>query len=616
MISEQAQADRMANLLVANAALQASEAKHRLVADATFDWEFWQAPDGVFKYSSPSCQRILGHAAHEFLADADLLAHLIHPDDLPRYLNHRQGTELQSASGALEFRVRHSDGSWRWIEHACQPVFDGGNRFLGTRGSNRECTQRKEAEALIQAQFEQLQAQNEELQAQDHQLRQTEAELRQLHTELEQRVKARIADLDAANTALSAANTALQAEMAERRQTQQALYAANAELARALRVKDEFLSTMSHELRSPLNTILSTVEILEEGIYGTLGVKQSRALHAVTESGQHLLALINDILDLSKIEANQFQFDTAPTLVEEACQASLRLVREQAVKKNLSVVVDIAPSARWVRGDERHLKQMLVNLLTNAVKFTPTGGRIGLEVRGNGTEEAPAVHFTVWDTGLGIAPEHLGRLFKPFVQIDAGLVRPSGGTGLGLALVRRMAEGHGGSVTVESTVGQGSRFTLSLPGCSEEEVQMAAAPAAPEPVAPVSGLPLAIPVLLVEDSLSVIPPMVTYLQARGCRVEVAHTGYEAVQRARETHPAVILMDIQMPDMDGLEATRRIRAIPELVQVPIIALTALAMPGDRERCLAAGANEYLTKPVSLKRIVQAIEACLPATLKVA
>jgi CheY-like chemotaxis protein len=140
---------------------------------------------------------------------------------------------------------------------------------------------------------------------------------------------------------------------------------------------------------------------------------------------------------------------------------------------------------------------------------------------------------------------------------------------------------------------------------------MADVPAAPTPEAPVTDKPLAIPVLLAEDSLSVIPPMVTYLQARGCRVEVAHTGYEAVQRARETHPAVILMDVQMPDMDGLEATRRIRAIPELAQVPIIALTALAMPGDRERCLAAGANEYLTKPVSLKRIVQAIEACLPA-----
>jgi CheY-like chemotaxis protein len=232
----------------------------------------------------------------------------------------------------------------------------------------------------------------------------------------------------------------------------------------------------------------------------------------------------------------------------------------------------------------------------------------------------PAVQFTVWDTGVGIAPEHLSRLFKPFVQIDAGLTRAAGGTGLGLALVRRMAESQGGSVAVESVPGQGSRFTLTLPGCSEAEVA-AAQPAPPETAAPAPAgpaspahVPLQIPVLLAEDNLAVIPPIVTYLQTRGCRVEVAHTGYEAIQRAQATRPAVILMDIQMPDLDGLEAMRRIRAMPELAQVPIIALTALAMPGDRERCLAAGANEYLTKPVSLKTIAQAMEACLAIPLK--
>jgi len=255
-----------------------------------------------------------------------------------------------------------------------------------------------------------------------------------------------------------------------------------------------------------------------------------------------------------------------------------------------------------------------VNLLINAVKFTPEGGKIGLEVIGD--PEAEAVHFTVWDTGIGISPQDMERLFQPFVQLDSSLSRRYEGSGLGLALVRRLTELHGGGVSVESdgVPGKGSRFTISLPWRETTERSLATHPApenlaAPQPEAatavPSDACPL---VLLAEDNEDNITIILDYLQAKGYRVIVARSGIEAIARAREERPDLILMDIQMPEMDGLEAIRRIRAeaVDSVATVPIVALTALAMPGDRERCLKAGANAYLSKPISLHKLPQLIE----------
>jgi PAS domain S-box-containing protein len=401
---------------------------------------------------------------------------------------------------------------------------------------------------------------------------------------------------------------ALLAQRVEERTAE--LSAANVELARAARLKDEFLANMSHELRTPLTGILGLSEALQLQVYGPHNEKQLKALHSIEESGQHLLNLINDILDLSKIEAGKVELQIGPVAVEEVCQASLRMIKEAAQKKKLKVFFELDGMVVTVQADSRRLKQMLVNLLSNAVKFTPQGGSVGLEVAGDADQ---MVRLIVWDTGIGIAPEDMPRLFRPFVQLDGSLAREYAGTGLGLSLVQRMAEMHGGSVTVESEPGKGSRFTITLPwaGPAEETVPSSDVTEIPalQQTLSMKEFPAAADqplILLAEDNEITLTTLTDLLRSRSFRVVIARNGKEAIERARETHPALIVMDIQMPGMDGLEATRRIRAETELAAIPIITLTALAMPGDRERSLAAGANDYMSKPLSLGRLVKAIE----------
>ncbi len=240
-----------------------------------------------------------------------------------------------------------------------------------------------------------------------------------------------------------------------------ALRVANAELAKAARLKDEFLASMSHELRTPLNAILGLSEALQDQIYGALNPKQLKALLGIEESGRHLLDLINDILDLSKIEAGKMELEISPVPVDSVCQASLRIINQIAKGKQLKITSTFDSAVMLVRADGRRLKQILVNLLSNAVKFTPEDGAIGLEV--NGDVKQGMVHFAVWDTGIGISQKDMEQLFQPFVQLNGTLSRPYPGTGLGLALVHRMVELHGGSITVQSELGKGSRFTVSLP---------------------------------------------------------------------------------------------------------------------------------------------------------
>ncbi len=385
---------------------------------------------------------------------------------------------------------------------------------------------------------------------------------------------------------------------------------ANAELAKAARLKDEFLAGMSHELRTPLNAILGSAEILQTGVFGTLNEKQLKFSKNIEESGTHLVTLINDILDLSKIEAGKMEMEMGPVSMESVCEASLRMVKQLAHNKQLEVFQSINGQELALQADERRLKQMLVNLLSNAVKFTPEGGQIGLEVVADEAEQI--VHFAVWDTGIGIAQEDMHRLFQPFVQLDSRLARQYTGTGLGLSLVARMAELHGGGISVESEVDQGSRFTISLPWVRPIRAANSAEESNPQVSLPATaptknGKPYQI--LLADDNEDNINLFQDYLQATGYQVVVARNGKEALERTQEDKPDLILMDIQMPEMDGLEATRCLRADATLAPIPIITITALAMPGDRERCMAAGADDYLSKPVQLEKLLKTIQVHL-------
>ncbi len=424
-----------------------------------------------------------------------------------------------------------------------------------------------------------------------------------------QELKEEVAERKRAEAALEEERVLLAQRVAERTAD---LSAANTELARAVRLKDEFLASMSHELRTPLTAILGLSELLKLGVYGTLTDQQIKSVQSIDESGRHLLALINDILDLSKIEAGKLDLQIGLVSVEAVCQASLQFIKQTASKKQLKVSSTVDKGITTLQADERRLKQILVNLLSNAVKFTPEGGAIGLEVVGDVAQNE--VYFTVWDTGIGISPEDMPRLFQPFIQLDSSLSRQYAGTGLGLALVQRMVGMLGGSVAVESEVGQGSRFIVSLPwpglakgvGPKDEPEPVAAQVSDDSAQRQASAAVSAPLILLAEDEEVVSILLADYLRGIGYRTVIARNGVEALERAREERPALTLMDVQMPEMDGLEATRRFRAEANLATIPIIALTALAMPGDRERCLKAGANEYLSKPVHLKDLAQMIE----------
>jgi signal transduction histidine kinase/ActR/RegA family two-component response regulator len=412
---------------------------------------------------------------------------------------------------------------------------------------------------------------------------------------------------------LQRSNASLERRVAERTAE---LNRSNVELEHANRTKDEFLANMSHELRTPLTSILGLSEALLEQRRGSLSDYQERSIQIIESSGQHLLELINDILDLSKIEAGKFDFYPQPISVDEICRASLTFIKTQAAKKSIMVTHTNEASASQIYADPRRLKQILVNLLTNAVKFTPQNGQVTLQVTGDLAQDL--IHFSVIDNGIGISAENLKRLFQPFVQVDSSLNRQHEGTGLGLALVQRLTDLHGGSLQVESEVGKGSRFTINL-ACKLDEIaklealKSQTAPAVraqAEKSEAVSETPSRREVvLLAEDNMSNVLTIGEYLKSHDYEIVVAHDGLEAINLAEEVNPAIILMDVQMPVMNGLEAIARLRDNVRFAPTPIIALTALAMSGDRERCLAAGASEYMSKPVSLKMLANTLRELL-------
>jgi PAS domain S-box-containing protein len=393
-------------------------------------------------------------------------------------------------------------------------------------------------------------------------------------------------------------------------ETNQHLELINQELLHATRRKDEFLATMSHELRTPLNAILGMSEALQEEIFGPLNERQIKSLRTIKRSGRHLLSLINDILDVSKIEAGKFELDITTTVVRDLCNSSLVFVKQQAFDKQIHLDMQLPPAVGNIAVDERRMRQVLINLLSNAVKFTPIGGRITLTVNRQEREDSEDgsswIEFIVTDTGIGINSADQHKLFQPFVQLDSSLNRQYTGTGLGLTLVKQIVELHGGKIRLQSEINQGSSFTVHLPSAcllSDQDTcslvtfdALASYPRRTDREILTESL-----ILLAEDNEANISTFSSYLMAKGYRIILAENGQEAIDLALSARPDLILMDIQMPGIDGIEAITSIRQSPQLVNIPIIALTALVMKGDRERCLAAGANDYLAKPVQLRQL---------------
>jgi PAS domain S-box-containing protein len=389
--------------------------------------------------------------------------------------------------------------------------------------------------------------------------------------------------------------------------TNEQLLISNAELAHATRLKDEFLANMSHELRTPLNAVLGISEAMLDEVYGPLSAQYRKSIKIIEQSGQHLLELINDILDLAKIEAGKLEIRPSQTSLKYLCESSLNFVRQTAINKNIQLQHHETYGDHCIEVDERRMRQVLINLLSNAVKFTPNGGSVELVAQYDADRQQ--FTFQVRDTGIGIASANLPRLFQPFIQIDSSLNRQFSGTGLGLTLVKRIIDLHGGTIAVESDDNAGSCFTIVLPIGQSHPIAVAAPIAEPQPIKVLH--PEAPRILLAEDNAMNIEIMTDYLNAQGYEVIVAKNGIEAIALTQSHPPQLILMDIQMPGMDGLEATRQIRQDAQYHHIPIIALTALAMPGDADRCRAAGANDYLAKPVKLKQLAAAVERHLAA-----
>jgi signal transduction histidine kinase/CheY-like chemotaxis protein len=379
------------------------------------------------------------------------------------------------------------------------------------------------------------------------------------------------------------------------------------------RLKNAFIANMSHEIRTPLNSVLALTELLRDGVAGPLTVDQRKYLQVIERNGRGLLHLINDVLDLSRIEAGHLEMDTEDLDLAPQIEAVAEALAPLAAGRNLDLTVKLPADLPAARGDPDRFRQILTNLLGNAIKFTDSGGQVmvGAEAR------AESVVVVVTDTGVGIPDPYREKIFQEFFQVDQTLVRRQGGTGLGLAIARRLARLMGGDIAVESVVNRGSRFHLVLPrAAGNGRAKPAhAAPEAPPTMgpsgasapAPAPGLPAT--VLLVEDNEDNLFTLRQILARRPLEVVTATSGRQAIERCRRDPPDLVIMDVQMPGMTGLQATGAIRALPGGADIPIVALTAQAMKGDRERILAAGCDDYLAKPVQPNELLAVVERLL-------
>ena len=519
----------------AEEALRDSERKYRTVADHTYHWEFWLAPDGRFLYNSPSCLDITGYEPEAFVADPDLLRRIIHPDDRPAYRDHRGEALEGCATDEVEFRIVRRDGAVRWVGHACQPVYDVDGKYLGIRGSNRDITEKKRVEQELAA------------------------------------------------AKLSAERAKAAAEHANK-------------------AKDHFLAVLSHELRTPLTPVLAAASMLERS--GEFDAETRESLDIIARNVKLQARLIDDLLDVSRITRGKLQLKKRPVELRGILRRAVEVCGPDLTAAHVQLDLDFENASQVVEADPARLQQVFWNLLKNAIKFTPPGGRIGLRAWGEGKQVA----VEVCDTGIGIEPHSLSRIFEPFEQGEPGTTGKFGGLGLGLAISKALVQLHGGTITAHSPgQDQGATFTVRLPIHTAQEATEPGEAAGPVGRAADQCQSGRLRVLLVEDHSDTARILCRLLKRAGHEVALAGDIASAISEAAQRREFNLLIsDLGLPDGSGLDLLRELRARGN--PIPAIAITGYGQDEDLRRTREAGFVAHLTKPIELHQLEDAMALC--------
>jgi len=551
-------------------ALRMSEERFNFAVRGSSDgiWDWNVVTNEV--YYSPRFKELLGYADGEFDKAANFLAQHLPSEEARRSIATLRAHLKRNRPLDLETRLRTRQGDWRWFRVRGRSIVNVEGRALRMAGTLTDVTDRKAFEAELRRSAAEVEESRRRIEAQSAALAEQTAEL----------------------------------EVTRRRAEQ------------ASQSKSEFLANMSHEIRTPITAILGFADLLlmDEG-NEPAPPERASALETIKRNGEHLLELLNDILDLSKVEASALRIEQLRFSPTKIVADVIALMKIRADAKRLELTSSaLGPLPETIESDPTRLRQILINLVGNAIKFTESGGvAIAVQFLPD-PQTGGRLEFAVRDTGIGMSADELGRLFRPFTQADASTTRKFGGTGLGLTISKRFADLLGGALVVESEVGKGSTFTVSVRTGSVEGVRMCqpasgtAAPASTRSLARGTLPRLSCRVLVAEDGIDNQRLLSFLLRKAGAEVEVADNGLAAMDKALaakrdDKEFAVILMDMQMPVMDGYTSTANLRAAG--YRGVIIALTAHTMTGDSERCLAAGCDDYATKPIHGAKLISLI-----------